>query len=103
MGPLRQFQKQHDVPVMVGEFSAVRWAEGGEQYLNDLAELFDEYGWSWHYFSATGWHGWNPDYNQNYPGKDGVGNWKKDYVGERSVRWQTLREIFSVKQGNSKP
>jgi aryl-phospho-beta-D-glucosidase BglC (GH1 family) len=101
MKPLREFQRKYQVPVMVGEFSAVRWADGGEQYIKDLADIFDSYGWSWLYFSATGWHGWNPDYNQHYPGKGG--GWRQDYVGDQSVRWQTLRDIFGVKKGTAKP
>jgi len=101
LNDLRVFQKRYDVPVFVGEFSAVRWAKGGEQYIKDLTSIFNLYGWSWLYFSGTGWHGWNPDYNQNYPGKGG--NWKADYVGGKSVRWQTLREIFGVNQEMVKP
>ncbi|MDQ6981826.1 MAG: cellulase family glycosylhydrolase [Mariprofundus sp.] len=101
--PLRDFQIRNDVPVMIGEFSAIRWADGGGQYVKDLASIFDEYGWSWIYFSGTGWHGWNPDYNQHYSGQDKTGNWQKDYVGDHSERWKTLREIFAVKQKSVAP
>ena len=101
MQPLRDFQRKYDLPVIVGEFSAVRWAGGSEQYIRDLAAIFDEFGWSWFYFSGSGWHGWNPDYNQNYPGMDklSAGAWKQDYVGAKTERWNTLRTIFKV-QGN---
>ena len=100
MGPLRVFQKKHQVPVVIGEFSAVRWAEGGEQYIKDLVAIFNDYGWGWLYFSGSGWHGWNPDYNHHFPGKDnGENRWQEDFVGEQSLRWQTLREIFSAKTG----
>ncbi len=92
---LREFQLREKVPVLIGEFSAVRWAEGAEKYLEDLADIFDEYGWSWSYHSGNGWHGWNPDYNQNYPGPDtDEKKWRKDFVGLGSVRWQTLKKIF---------
>ena len=98
MGPLRVFQKKHQVPVVIGEFSAVRWAEGGEQYIKDLVAIFNDYGWGWLYFSGSGWHGWNPDYNHHFPGKDnGENRWQEDFVGEQSLRWQTLREIFSAR------
>lgn len=101
--PMRDFQDRYDVPVIIGEFSAVRWANGGEKYIQDLAHTFDELGWGWLYFSATGWHGWNPDYNRNYPGLDEAshGAWRKDYVGESSERWITLHTIFKV-QGITK-
>lgn len=103
LSPLKEFQRKYDVPVLVGEFSAVRWAEGGEQYIKDLVAIFNEYGWSWLYFSATGWHGWNPDYNQNYPAMDKVNNgaWRQDFIGANSQRWDTLRTIFKV-QGSNK-
>lgn len=96
--PLYIFQQKYPGPVFVGEFSAVRWAEGGEQYIKDLSDIFNEYNWSWAYYSGTGWHGWNPNYNQNYPGdnKEDRKRWKNDYIGDKSTRWNTLRKIFGV-------
>lgn len=93
---LHTFQQKHQVPVLIGEFSAVRWASGGETYLKDLTSIFNEYNWSWLYFHATGWHGWNPDYNQHNPGKDGAKKWKNDYIGIKSARWNTLHSIFGI-------
>lgn len=49
--PTRQFQLKYQVPIFVGEFSCYRWNPGGNQFLNDYIELFDEYGWHWTYFS----------------------------------------------------
>ena len=95
---LRNFGQKYKVPVLIGEFSAVRWATGGEPYIKDLASIFNEYGWSWLYHSGNGWHGWNPDYSDHYPGRDGATNWRNDYIGDQSLRWQTLREIFGVDQ-----
>ena len=45
--------------VFVGEFSAVRWAEGKDQYLKDLIEILEKKKFSWAYFSLNGWNGWN--------------------------------------------
>lgn len=95
--PLSIFQKQHYAPVYIGEFSAVRWAEGAEQYIVDLSSIFDEYGWGWSYFSATGWHGWNPDYNSEFSDDDPK-NWKLDYSGDGSTRWRTLDVILTPKR-----
>lgn len=97
--PLVEAQKRYGVPVFVGEFSAVRWAKGAEDYLRDLAGIFTEHGWGWAYFSLDGWHGWNPDYNQHYPGKGNAGKWNEDYVGDGSERWKTLREIYGAGHG----
>lgn len=96
MEPLRRFQKRHPAPVFIGEFSAVRWGHDAEQYLVDLASCFNNYEWGWSYFSATGWHGWNPDYNNEYSNDDPK-NWSLDYVGEKSARWLTLKAIFNGK------
>lgn len=93
--PIRAFQRQHPAPVYIGEFSAVRWAKGGERYITDLASIFREYGWGLSYFSATGWHGWNPDYNSKYSDNNPK-NWKQDYLGDDSERWRTLDVIFGA-------
>ncbi len=57
------FQKKYDVPIFVGEFSTVRWGdvESSITYLRDAIELFEEYGWSWTYFSHGGYSGWDPE------------------------------------------
>lgn len=94
LGVLHDVSEKSGFPVLVGEFSAVRWASGGEQYLIDLASIFNEYGWGWLYFAAAGWHGWDPDYSQVYPGKDGEKKWQQTYKGNESKRWDTLRTIF---------
>lgn len=45
--------------VFAGEFSAVRWANGKDQYLKDVIEIFEKKNFSWAYFSLNGWKGWN--------------------------------------------
>jgi hypothetical protein len=52
------------VPIYVGEFSAIRWAPGAADYIRDLIELFEEYGWSWTYHAFAEWHGWDTEYNE---------------------------------------
>jgi len=89
--PLAEFQRRNPGPVWIGEFAAVRWAEGAESYLRDLASVFTAHGWGWTYFGPAGWHGWNPDYNEAY-GDDRTAADQLAYEGSR--RWATLREIF---------
>ncbi|UVJ39226.1 cellulase family glycosylhydrolase [Arthrobacter sp. CJ23] len=62
MQPVVDIQEKYDVPIYVGEFSAVRWAPGASQYIRDSVELFEEFGWSWTYHSFRDWHGWQLDY-----------------------------------------
>jgi hypothetical protein len=92
--PLHLFQQNHPAPVFIGEFGAVVWAPGGEQYLQDLASIFNEYVWGWDYFSATDWHGWNPDYDEFYAPDMPPSAWQSHYVGDKSKRWSTLRLMY---------
>ncbi|GAT35486.1 aryl-phospho-beta-D-glucosidase BglC, GH1 family [Terrimicrobium sacchariphilum] len=61
LAPVREFQKDYNVPIFVGEFSAIRWAPGDSAacYLRDCIEIFEEYGWDWAYHAFREWHGWN--------------------------------------------
>ncbi len=49
LAPVRDFQLAHGVPIFIGEFSAVRWAPGAAQYIDDCIAIFEEYGWDWTY------------------------------------------------------
>ena len=93
---LRRFQLDKHALVYVGEFSAARWAPGGNRYIRDSAELFDEYGWGWTYFDYRGNQIWSPDFNDNYsqPGKKAPDD---QYDGPASKRWAVLHELFAKK------
>lgn len=90
--PLIAFQAKNPRPVWIGEFGALRWADGAEQYLIDVTSLFDAHGWGWTYHSAVGWHGWNPDYDDSYGDNVQSAN---HLVHDRSKRWSTLRKLFA--------
>jgi hypothetical protein len=51
---VRKFQLKYNVPIYVGEFSCYRWNPGGNLFLSDLIDIFDEYGWHWSYFCYRG-------------------------------------------------
>lgn len=89
--PLRDFQKKYQVPVWIGEFSATRWAIGGEQYLSDVISLSKSYSWGWAYFNIGGFHGWDPDYDANYPSE---GEQPKK-IGYSSTRWKLLQRVLA--------
>ena len=42
-----------------GEFSVINWAKGGDRYLADMIELFEEYGWDWAYHAFREWDAWS--------------------------------------------
>ncbi|CAN5798976.1 hypothetical protein BH09VER1_BH09VER1_48580 [soil metagenome] len=59
--PVRAYQKDYNVPIYIGEFSAIRWAPGDSAaaYLADCISIFEEYGWDWSYHAFREWQGWN--------------------------------------------
>ncbi|MBI5308681.1 MAG: cellulase family glycosylhydrolase [Planctomycetes bacterium] len=63
--PLKNFQQQHNALVWIGEFSAVTGAVGAELYLSDLMTIFDNYGWSWTYFTYKDNPLWDPSNDEN--------------------------------------
>ena len=73
MKPVYDFQREFNVPIYVGEFSAVRWApdDNAYNYLRDCIYLFEEAGWDWAYHAfreADVWsveHG--PDRDNHMP------------------------------------
>ncbi len=65
LGPVREFQLKYDAKIYVGEFSAIRWAPGGAQYLEDCLSLFEEYGWDWSYHAFREWSGWSVEHTSD--------------------------------------
>lgn len=59
LAPAIEFQKKYQVPILVGEFSAIRWAPGAEKYLRDAIEIFEENGWDWVYHGFREYGGWD--------------------------------------------
>jgi len=64
MAPAIDFQREFNVHIHVGEFSAIRWAPGESayNYLRDCIELFEEYGWDWSYHAYREWDGWSVEH-----------------------------------------
>ena len=60
--PVREFQLRHGAKIYCGEFSAVAWAPGADQYLRDCIDIFEEYGWDWSYHAFREWEGWSVEY-----------------------------------------
>lgn len=94
LNPVRTFQEKFDVPIWIGEFSSARWAQGAEQYVIDVSDVFKDYGWGWSYFAYNGSPVWNPNYNSEYAAVTDRNVWENQYVGLESKRWGTLRMIF---------
>jgi hypothetical protein len=69
--PNVDWQKAHNVSIHIGEFSAIRWAPGNStcNWLNDVIELFEEFGWNWDYHAFREWQGWDVEMigDKNHP------------------------------------
>ncbi len=97
--PVVDFRREHGgARILVGEFSAIAWAEGADQYLRDSISVFEELGFDWiyHEFGGWGWKGWNVEVDVEGRGKeakytkaedtprkrallDGLARWKLDW------------------------
>ncbi|MDD4540233.1 MAG: cellulase family glycosylhydrolase, partial [Lentisphaeria bacterium] len=63
MAEVINFQRQHNVPIFVGEFSAINWGKGADKYLQDSIELYEEYGWDWTYHAFREWDAWSIEHD----------------------------------------
>ena len=75
LAPVREFQLRHHARILVGEFSAICWAEGADRYIADCIDLFEEYGWDWCYHAFREWRAWSvehegPDRDHLVPSAD---------------------------------
>jgi len=63
------FAKRYDVPILVGEFSCVRWApqHSAERYIADSLDFFESHGWSWAYHEYRRWPGWDAEMRPGTP------------------------------------
>lgn len=65
MKPVRDFQLKYGAKIYVGEFSVIRFAKGGAQYLEDAISLFEEYGWNWTYHAFREWDYWSVEHSDD--------------------------------------
>ena len=72
LAPVRAFEARHHAKIYVGEFSAITWAEGAENYLRDCIELFEEYGWDWTYHAFRESNIWSIEHEIPAPGQKSV-------------------------------
>ena len=57
--PIIDYQEKYKVPIYIGEFSCIAWAQGRDEYIRDCIELFEEYGWDWTYHAFREWPPWS--------------------------------------------
>ena len=64
---VRIFQEKHKCRIYVGEFSAVGYAPGADQWIRDAIAVFEEYGWDWTYHAFREWAGWSVEHEADDP------------------------------------
>ncbi len=90
--PIIQFQTQHQVPILVGEFGSYRKVPSSLAYLEDLLSIFESHGWSYtHYVwrDVTG----EFDYERGVDGDERVP--ESQYMRLFKEHWN-LNEYFEV-------
>jgi len=65
--PALDFQRDFGVHIYIGEFSAIRWAPGESacNYLRDVVDVMEEYGWDWAYHAFREWSGWSVEHGSD--------------------------------------
>ena len=98
---VREFQLKYDAIIWVGEFSVVRWAPGADQYLTDVIDIFEEWGWDWVTHAYRGWNGWN----QTFPaGQWGSGATNVDDGGDyANPRIMALKKGWANNKTTNRP
>lgn len=91
MDAVRDFQLAHRLPVYMGEFSAPRWAPGVADFLMDVSDIAEEYGWPWTYHAFREANMWDVEYAA-LPANQGGG---VPAVGITD-RGQVLRDKFAL-------
>jgi len=59
--PAIDYARKFHVAIYIGEFSAVRWAQGADRYIGDVIDVMEENGWDWSYHAFREWQGWSPE------------------------------------------
>ena len=65
--PVIDFQRNFNVHIYIGEFSAIRWAPDHSacRYLADLIGIMEKHGWDWSYHAFREWSGWSVEHGED--------------------------------------
>lgn len=66
MMPTIEFQKNYSARIFLGEFSAVRWADGADIYIEDVINIAEKYKWDWTYHAYREWPGWSVEHVEDH-------------------------------------
>lgn len=87
--PVRDFQLTHNVPIYVGEFGVVRWAQNPNLWIQDCIDLFEEYNWNYTAFEFFSYnHSFNPEYAPDT-------NPSNTYAPKSSIRPTVIESVYN--------
>lgn len=60
------FEAKYQVPVYIGEFNTVKWADDADVWLRDVIHLLEKRNWIWTVHGWREWEGWDTELNDAY-------------------------------------
>ena len=96
----RIFQEKHRCRIYVGEFSAVGYAPGADQWIRDAISVFEELGWDWTYHAFREWAGWSVEHEADNPDAEHP---DKYHRVDDSPRKRALTEGFTQGAPSQRP
>ncbi len=64
---VRDFQIAHGAKFYVGEFGVAPWVKGGDLFMRDLVDLFEEFQWPYTMHAFREWDGWSIEHEGESP------------------------------------
>jgi endoglucanase len=89
---IEKFQARYQIPVYVGEFSVVKWADGAEDWFEDVIDIFETRDWMWSVHCWRGWQGWNHEFNTLYYKSGDPYSLQYLLPGEVSWRFEAIKD-----------
>lgn len=65
---VREFERRHRAKIYIGEFSAIAWGEGAENWLADWIGVMNSNRWDWSYHAFREWQGWSVEHTASAVG-----------------------------------
>ena len=62
------FERKHRAKIYIGEFSAIAWGEGAENWLSDWIDIMTANRWDWSYHAFREWQGWSVEHTASAVG-----------------------------------
>lgn len=91
------FQAKYQVPIYIGEFSSVKWAEGANIWFEDFIDVLEDRDWIWSVHAWREWAGWNHELNDLfYINGDAVDPLHILVPGETSLRLDAIETGFDL-------